>query len=187
MADALRLDTEALRLLSADVAALSDDELSLPTPCAGWQVADLLSHMAGEHERIIAGILSAPAAAPDDARLAFISSADRWLEAFHQAHAVTFVPRLDREVPTERVLAVHFVDMLTHRWDLSRATGRPCPVPARLIEAALPIVAEVTAPGSPLVGVGRAYAPRLAGSYSAFDQVIALTGRDPAWPADGGT
>jgi hypothetical protein len=83
-------------------------------------------------------------------------------------------------------LAVHFVDMLAHRWDLARAVGRPCSVPARLVEAARPIAAEVTAPGSPLVGAGRAYAPRMPGNFSSFDQVIALLGRNPAWAADAG-
>jgi uncharacterized protein (TIGR03083 family) len=51
--EALRLDAQALHLLRADVNALSDDELSSPTPCAGWQVTDLLCHMTDEHERIV--------------------------------------------------------------------------------------------------------------------------------------
>jgi uncharacterized protein (TIGR03086 family) len=184
MGEALRRDAEALNLLRADVGALSDGELSLPTPCTGWQVTDLLGHMAGEHERIVARMLRTPAAPDADVRQSFIVSADRWLEAFQRAGAAVFVPRLSREVATERVLAVHFVDMLVHRWDIARAVGRPCPVPASLAEAARPIAAESTAPGSPLVGAGRAYAPRVPGEFGAFDQVIALLGRDPAWAAD---
>ena len=186
MNEALRLDAEALQLLSAEVGALGDDDLTLPTPCAGWLVSDLLRHMTEEHELIVTRILRAPAAPDDDVRRAFAASAGRWLDALQRAGAATFVPRLNRDMATSRVLSVHFVDMLVHRWDLTRAVGRPCPVPDRLIEAARPVAAEITAPGSPLVGAGRAYAPRLTGNFSATDQVVALLGRDPAWAAGAG-
>jgi uncharacterized protein (TIGR03086 family) len=183
MSEALRRDAEALSLLRADVSALGDGELSSSTPCAGWRVADLLGHMTSEHERIATPMLGRPAAPSADVRQGFTASADRWLEAFQRAGAAVLVPGLNREVATGRVLAVHFVDMLVHRWDLARAVGRSCPVPASLVAAAWPIAAESTAPGSPLVGAGRAYAPRVPGDFSAFDQVIALLGRNPAWAA----
>lgn len=180
MSKAMRRDAEALNLLRADVSALTDGELSAPTPCAGWRVSDLLGHITGEHERIVRRILGRPAAAAGDVRQGFTAGADRWLEAFQRAGDAVFVPALNRQVATEHVLAVHFVDMLVRRWDLARAAGRPCPVPARLVAAARPIAAGSTAPGSPLVGAGRAYAPRVPGNFSAFDQVVALLGRDPA-------
>lgn len=45
-----------------------------------------------------------------------------------QAGETVHVPDLG-PVGTDSVLAVHLVDMLTRRWDLSRTAGRPLPGP----------------------------------------------------------
>jgi uncharacterized protein (TIGR03086 family) len=180
IAAALRLDEAAVRLLRNDVARLTDGELAAPTPCADWSVADLLAHMTAEHERIVAGMLPA-AELPREVRLGFEAGAARWIEAFSNAGAETFLPSLGRPLASDRVLSVHFVDMLVHRWDLASALGRPCVVPEELVAAATPIAEQVTAPGSPLVGPGRAYGARVSGGDEPFDRIVAMLGRDPAW------
>ena len=51
-AEALRFDRQALELIRADVASITDPEMTLPTPCEGWNVADLIAHMNREHTAI---------------------------------------------------------------------------------------------------------------------------------------
>lgn len=82
---------------------------------------------------------------------------------------------------TTRVLSIHFVDMLTHRWDLARALDRPCHVPDHLATAALPIARAITTPDSPLTGPNGAYAPRDPENATrpTLDNIAALLGRDP--------
>ncbi|MFB7874538.1 hypothetical protein ACFC06_04745 [Nocardia sp. NPDC056064] len=86
-------------------------------------------------------------------------------------------------VATTRVLSIHFVDMLTHRWDLARALDRPCHVPDHLATAALPIARAITTPDSPLTGPNGAYAPRHPENATrpTLDNIAALLGRDPTW------
>lgn len=175
------LDATALALIGHDVVALDDAELDLPTPCTGWSVTDLINHMNERHEAVIAPLF-APLDPRDDPRGGFARIAARWVVAMEQVGDVVQLPWRGA-VPTERVLAIHFVDMLVHRWDLARALGRPCPTPARLTALALPIAQSTTAPGSPLNGPGGVYQPPLAqdSTRPALDNIVALLGRNPDW------
>ncbi|WP_278265302.1 TIGR03086 family metal-binding protein [Nocardia sp. AG03] len=182
MLDPLHLDAIALALIGHDVAVLTDADLTRPTPCAGWTVADLLTHMNERHEAVIASVLPPPTVSAADARAAFAHSAARWVVAMEQAGPEIRLPS-SGTVATGQVLSIHFVDMLTHRWDLARALDRPCPVPEHLTTAALPIARAITVPGGPLTGPGGAYAPRLTEDVNrpTLDNIVALLGRDPAW------
>ncbi|MQY26417.1 TIGR03086 family metal-binding protein [Nocardia aurantia] len=184
MIDLLRLDATALALIAHDVAMLTDAELDRPTPCTGWNVADLLRHMNERHEAVIAAVLGGE---PDDAadpRAGFARIGGRWLAAMERTGDAVPLPERGA-LPTDRVLSIHFVDMLVHRWDIARALGRPCAVPDRLTAAALPMARVTTAPGSPLNGPDGVYAPRLAEDPARpeMDNVAALLGRDPRWCA----
>ncbi|HEX5116472.1 MAG TPA: hypothetical protein VFW65_14855 [Pseudonocardiaceae bacterium] len=75
----------------------------------------------------------APGCTPLDVRAdrrrdGFAHIAARWVVAMEQAGETVHVPDLG-PVGTDSVLAVHLVDMLTRRWDLSRTAGRPLPGP----------------------------------------------------------
>ena len=186
MTELLRLDAMALALTARDVVTLDEADLTAPTPCAGWDVADLIRHMNERHEAAIASILPVAADLTGDPREVFAHICARWIAAVEQSGETMVLPRRG-PLAAERVLAVHLVDMLTHRWDIARALGRDCPVPARLLDAALPIARSITAPGSSLNGPGGVYSPGLAedASRPALDNIVALLGRDPDWRAQG--
>lgn len=184
MSELLRLDATALMLIGHDVATLSEADLTAPTPCTGWAVTDLIDHMNERHEAVITSVLPPLDEHAADRRDDFGRIAARWMAAMEQTGDLVRLPWAG-PLPLDQVLAVHFVDMLVHRWDLSRALGRPCPVPERLLAAALPIARRINAPGSRLGGPGGAYRPALAedAARSAMDNIAALLGRDPRWRA----
>lgn len=178
----LQADAMSLALIAHDVALLSDDALSYPTPCDGWTVADLVRHMNEQHEQIIGPVLGPFGAADEDPRSDFALIAARWIAAV-QADDDIEVPKVRKRLPVGSVIDIHLVDMLVHRWDLARAQHLTAHVPDVLADLALPIARSITQPGSPLTGPDGVYdAPRAEAPASpAIDNLAALLGRDPQW------
>jgi uncharacterized protein (TIGR03086 family) len=178
------LDSLATSLLVHDVVLLDEHDLHASTPCSGWTVEDLVDHMTTEHELIMERVVGAEVL-PRRPQDRFAASARRWTVGLGLADRTLEVPRLGPQ-PVPQVARVHFVDMLVHRWDLSRALGLPVPTPDFLVNAALPIARSITAPGSPLVGEGRAYREstidvRRARGQAPIEILAGLLGRDPEW------
>jgi uncharacterized protein (TIGR03086 family) len=171
------LDAAALGLVVAQVALVGDEDLGRPTPCDGWTVADLISHMNAEHEAIIKPILGPRRGCSDDPRRDFPLIAARWVSALDQAGVDVMVPKVGSNVGTEQVWSIHFVDMLVHSWDVARAVGRSHPVADELVVEALPVARIITGPASPLAGT--AYAAPLAerGEWTPLDNLAAVLGR----------
>lgn len=185
LADVQRWDATALILLGHDVAMIPDSALANPTPCEGWAVLDLLRHMNERHDAVAQTMLPALDGVSDDPRDDFARIAARWTVTFEQVGPTMDHPRRGRQLSTEWVLGVHFVDMLVHRWDLASALGTSLTVPAKLTAAALPLAQDNTAPGSPLNGPGGDYRKPFAheSADSTMDTIVALLGRNPRWPA----
>ncbi|WP_433709605.1 maleylpyruvate isomerase family mycothiol-dependent enzyme [Nocardia sp. CA-084685] len=184
MPELLQLDAMALTLLGHDIAMLDEADLRRPTPCTGWTVTDLIQHMNERHEAVVAPLLP-PVAPADDPCDSFAVTGARWVAAMEQTGDVVELPQ-QGPIAKDLVLSIHFVDMLVHRWDLSRALGRTCWVPDRFTTPALPIAQRITAPGSPLNGPDGVYRPALATNEAlpAIDNIAALLGRAPGWPAE---
>lgn len=182
MNELLQLEAVALALLARDVVTLSDADLEAPTPCVGWNVADLIRHMNDRHEAILTPVLPGKHGRSGSVRDDFAVIAARWVVAMDQAGDTVVLP--DRgPFPTEKFMSVHLTDMLVHRWDLNRALDRPCPTPSRLTALALPTARSITGAGSAFNGPGGVYKPAVeSGSpHSDLDAIVALLGRDPAW------
>ncbi|MBF6059481.1 maleylpyruvate isomerase family mycothiol-dependent enzyme [Nocardia terpenica] len=182
MSELLRLDAAALALLGHDVVTVSDAELSAPTPCTGWTVADLIDHMNQRHEAVIATVLAPLDDHADNPRDDFARTAARWVVAMEQAGDRVTLP--DRgPITRERLLPIHFLDMLVHRWDLCRALSRPYPVPDRFLAVALPTARAITGPDSEFHGPGGAYELPVEtnSALPVMDSLAALLGRDPSW------
>ncbi len=175
------LDTAALALIAADVALLKDTDLDRATPCAGWNVADLLQHMNQRHHAVSSQFLGSRPEPSPDPRRRFAVAAAEWTLALASGGDPIRVPGLAEPVPRDKVRAVHFIDMLTHRWDLAKALSRPTRDSESLADSAMPIARLVTAPGSALVGT--AYQPSVGyhAAAPAIDRLAALLGRDPGW------
>jgi uncharacterized protein (TIGR03086 family) len=133
--DPREIHQRAVAQTGSIVAAVVPAQLSLPTPCAEYDVRALLSHTVGGLNRIaIVGeggdALAIPARAdgvPDDG----------WLAAYQAARARASAAwaddaRLDAlvEVPWGKVpgriaLSGYVQEILTHGWDLAKAAGQP--------------------------------------------------------------
>jgi uncharacterized protein (TIGR03086 family) len=179
----------AARHLAELVGAVTGVALDRPTPCSAFTVAELLAHV-GELAAgfRLAATKSGPTEPPGGAELAadWRISVPRDLqalaEAWHDPAAWTGQTSAGgADLPGGLAGMVALDELVIHGWDVARATGQPyAPDPAALetIHGFLrdPAYADLRAAiFGPAVDVP-ATAPLL-------DRVVALTGRDPAWPA----
>lgn len=171
-------------------------DLDRPTPCAGWNLADLIGHMTAQHYGWIAAAAGhgadlsvwqpgPPAADPIGE---YAEASRRVLEAFG-ADGV-----LDREFalaeispvlrfPAAQAISFHFIDYLVHGWDVARALGADYQPGPDLLTAALPVALGVPG-GEARKRDGAAFAPEVAVPAQAglLDQIVAALGRRPSWP-----
>ncbi len=187
----------ATRVLAGIVAGVNDDQLNAPTPCERRSIGDLLDHVDGLSLAFTAAATktsldggSAPSA--DGSRLAsdwrtriperLAGLAKAWREpdawtGMTQAGGV--------DLPGEVAGIVALDEVVVHGWDIAAASGQGFSVEPDLLEAVFGFVrsgVEENPEGTPgLFGPPvpvRADAPRV-------DQLIALTGRNPAWRPEG--
>ncbi len=183
------IHARAIAQTESIVAAVGQGQLGLPTPCPEYDVRALLSHMVGGLTRIAVigeggdGLAVQPRAdgVPDDG----------WLDAYRAAAARARIAwaddaRLDAlvEVPWGKVpgrIAVsgYVQEILTHGWDLAKATGQPTEGDPELAAFVLAIACRILPPErrggevpfGPVVEVEADAAP--------YAQVAAWLGRQP--------
>ncbi|MFI5609890.1 TIGR03086 family metal-binding protein [Amycolatopsis sp. NPDC051903] len=184
------LDRQSLLVLDKIVAAAGHQDLTRPTPCAGWTLADLLRHQVSENHAFAEAVRNGVAADWDAGRLgedayaSYAASVDDFLTAFGEEGA------LDRELkiheigplPAEIAAAMHLVDTVAHGWDLAKTLGVPYePVP-EAVHAALEFAAMIPAdPAAREAGGTFAAIVDVPADASEFDRFLALLGRDPGW------
>ena len=171
------------------VAAVQPGQLGLPTPCDQYDVRALLSHIVGGLNRVaIVGeggdALAIPARAdgvPDDGWLAaYQAAAARSRAAWAddaKLDALVEVPW--GKVPGRIAVSGYVQEILTHGWDLARATGQPTELDPELASWVLAVAQRILPPEprggevpfGPVVQV-----PPGAGVYA---QLAAWLGRQP--------
>jgi uncharacterized protein (TIGR03086 family) len=173
---------------------IASDQWSSPTPCAEWDLRQLVGHLVGGNQRF-AAMLSAdtppsgpPPRAPltelsDDPKADFDASADALLTAF------ALPGKLEAELPspfgqvTGAVLVrLRITEAMTHGWDIAQATGQQPRFPAAVARTILTFseqyvgrVAGDRSPFGPPVSVDSDADP--------LDRLVALLGRQPGWTA----
>jgi Mycothiol maleylpyruvate isomerase N-terminal domain len=156
------LDARAVRATMGVVSQVAPADLGRPTPCGDWTLGELLSHMIAQHHGFAAaaadGVLDRELALPE------ISPA--------------------RPFPAAQAISFHFVDYVVHGWDVARSIGVDYGLETDLLAAALPVVRAVP-DGEQRRAPGAAFAPGLAvhEDMGALDQILAMLGRRPSWPA----
>jgi uncharacterized protein (TIGR03086 family) len=114
--------------------------LSAETPCDGWVVRDLMSHMLETQHYFVAAAQGREASPPspvpttplgDDPVADFEHARAETLQTFGEAGVI------DKTGPS---LGIALSDQLLHGWDLARATGQPETMPAGLAEAAYEMI-----------------------------------------------
>jgi len=135
MTDPRPLHRRAMVQTEPIVAAVSPAQLTLPTPCVEFDVRALLSHLVGGLNRIaIVGeggdALARPARAdgvPDDGWLAAYRAAVTRVTAAWADDATldALVEVPWGKIPGRFAIAGYVQEILTHGWDLAKATGQP--------------------------------------------------------------
>ncbi|MBK1789423.1 TIGR03086 family metal-binding protein [Prauserella cavernicola] len=187
------LDRRALALAGAAVAAVTPDQLSLPTPCADWTLRGLLRHLVSQNEGFAAaargegrslrvwrdGRLS------DDPRTAFAASAALVTDAFavpDVLDAPFALPEIDerRPFPGRQAIAFHCLDAVVHAWDVAVTVGAAWEPDDELLAAALRVAERVPGEGR---GPGAAFDTGVpADGLPLGARLLALLGRSPSWP-----
>lgn len=190
-----QLLTEVLERL-ADVVDVADDELDRPTPCAGFDVGQLRSHVLG-WLGFFAAALGDPVAAngrPDPDRFALTDGTTasefvrRQLGEIRSAVAADAAGQLitmsAARMAGDGVLAMMLGEYIVHAWDLAVATGRRYEAPEAAITPAHEFLEGMVAPEyrGPESGF---FDEEVAVSDDAspLDQLLGFAGRDPQWVA----
>jgi uncharacterized protein (TIGR03086 family) len=169
-------------------AAVRDDQLHDPTPCAGRDVAWLLTHLLGLSLAFTPG-----APGQDDgagparldpawrellpARLAALAEAWRHPEPYgRQLEAGGVV------MDGPDAAAVALDEVVLHGWDLARATGQDHAVDEASAAVVLAFTTAVAAPGEEWSREGL-FGPAVPVPDGAgpFERALGLAGRDPRW------
>ncbi|MFF6984055.1 TIGR03086 family metal-binding protein [Streptomyces sp. NPDC008343] len=183
------------RVVARLAEAVSDEQLSAPTPCPEMAVRNLLGHLlglsvafrdAGRKDLGATTDTSPEAAEPDIGpgwREELPKVLDELSEVWRDPEAWTGMTRAGGiDLPGAVAAAVAVDELVIHAWDLARATGQEyAPDPAALRASHDFLLASVGDPGrdsifGPVVPVP-AGAPLL-------DRAVGLSGRDPGWGRD---
>src|SRR5579863_2264195 len=147
---------QAMAQTGTVVAAVAPGQLTLPTPCPEYDVRALLSHIVGGLNRIAVvgeggdGLAVSPRAdgVPDDGwpaayRAATARARAAWADDA-RLDALVEVPW--GKVPGRIALSGYVQEILTHGWDLARATGEPTELDPDLATWVLAVAQRILPP-----------------------------------------
>ncbi len=114
---------------TARVEGVRDDQWSAPTPCTEWSALDLVAHVIGVHQRVIATLDETDLADVDlegDLLKQWLAATGAVTEAVSdEARASKTIGGMFGEQPFESLVGrLLCADTLMHTWDLARATGQ---------------------------------------------------------------
>jgi uncharacterized protein (TIGR03086 family) len=181
----------AVAQTEAIVAAVTQDQLDLPTPCPEYDVRTLLAHITGGLTRTALVGEGDPDALTHPSQAQGVPD-DGWPGAYRTAAARANAAWADDtkldglvEVPWGKIpgrfaLAGYIQEVLAHGWDLAKATGQPAEGDPELAQWALATSKRILPPeirGGDDVPFGPVVdAPADAGPYT---QLAAWLGRQP--------
>ena len=170
------------------VAGVRPDQLDAPTPCAEWDVREVLNHVIGVSVAFSHAAEGDPFSRPDHLTdyfegdgyaAAYDAATERLLAAWRTPGALDATVRLSfGDVPGSAAASINFVDVLVHGWDLARATGQHPNVDPDLAEAALEVSHDLITDQIRSAG---AFGPEVAAPAGAPapDRLVAFLGRTP--------
>jgi len=175
------------------IAAIRPDQHGSPTPCAGWDVHRLVSHIVGQDlpnfttsARGETVDWQAPAdALGDDWSAQFHSLAEPLMDIWRTADLDRPVPGMGGASAPLRVRAdQQIAELAMHTWYLVRATGQSIELDDVLAEHALAWSRGLLRPE--WRGTDRAFGLEVPvpGDAVAYDRLAGWFGRDPSWVPD---
>ncbi|MDB5065144.1 MAG: hypothetical protein JWM18_1578 [Chloroflexi bacterium] len=147
------LQARAVENARGAVAAVRPEQMTLPTPCAEFDVRALLGHIVAVLHKV-----TAVARGEDSSEVPFILEGiadDGWVAAFDAGAAEARVAwaddsLLDRELrlpwatlPGSTVVSVYAQELVIHGWDLAVAIGAPTEWDPEVGEALLPLAHSI--------------------------------------------
>jgi uncharacterized protein (TIGR03086 family) len=179
--------------LAAVAAGITADQLTAPTPCSEWTVAQVLQHAAGDQRAYAATITGegGPTDDPFDPSGTLDGSVAALVEPALLASAAAFAtvdpdapvptPLPQGALPAPVAAGAAALDAAVHAWDVAVAVGRPSPLHDTLAATLLPVARSIVEP----LRLYGAYAPALepAADDTPSDELLRYLGRDPRWTA----
>lgn len=189
----------AATMMSTLVRGVTDEQLGDPTPCPDYAVGDLLDHVGGlalafthaARKQTSAG--GGPGPSGDRTRLpanwreTVPARLAELAEAWGDPGAWDGTTRAGGlEMPGAEAGIVALDELVLHGWDLAVATGQPFRPDPGSLAAARSFVEQFSGPGTEEMRTGL-FGPELPvpPGASPLEELLALAGRDPAFPASG--
>ena len=169
--DSIATLSRALDQTGDVLAAIHQDQLSDPTPCADWDVAHLIGHVLGGPARFTEALRGGDpdwAAPPEPVSsnwtAKFRSDADDLIHAWHQAGE-----------PDEGAADWQIAEFAVHTWDLVTATGQSRTLDPTVAERGYAFMSQALTPDNR----GHAFGPEAAAPAEAdpYDRLAAFAGR----------
>jgi len=195
MTDLRVLHRRALQVTVDVVNQVSADQLGLATPCAEWDLGQLLAHMTGQNHGFAAaargetsdeGVFAPRPVGADPAGL-HKASADDLAAAFAEDGM------LERELWLVEIrpeplfaapiaISFHLVDCVAHGWDVAESIGVPVGFDEEVLTAALAIARRVPdGPNREQPGASFRPGVKTDEGASVFDEILGLLGRSADW------
>ncbi|MFD1542669.1 TIGR03086 family metal-binding protein [Nonomuraea guangzhouensis] len=182
---------EALRKAVRGVPA---DGWDLPTPCAQWNVTQVLQHAAGDQVGFAAFLTGEPGPAENPfepsgelagdplayTEAALERSARAWAGVDKDAEEVP-VPVPPNKMAPSLGAGACALDAAVHAWDIALATGQPSPLTPELARELLPVAKSIVEPLRQW-GAYAAVVPAEPGDDEVAE-LLRYLGRNPAWTA----
>ena len=182
---------ESLAALGRVVAALREDDAGRPTPCAAWNVTQVVQHAAGDQIGWAATVGGgpfptwdpfAPSGHLDETPSALVNGAlDRsraaWATVAPDAAEVP-TPLPMGAMPAPLAMAACAMDAAVHAWDLAVATGQDSPLTPDLARG---LLAAAQAVADPLRGFAFEAALPAEPGDGDVETLLRHLGRTPAW------
>lgn len=160
------------------LSAIQADQLSLPTPCAEWDVEQLIEHLVATPALfLVMARGDTPDWSAEQAPLgsnwvpAFRSAAADLMRVWHEAGDSADPGRVDWQT----------AEFAVHTWDLARATGQSTDLDPEVAQRGLAFMSSVL---STPEARGHYFGPEVpvADDASPYDRIAAFAGRDPSSP-----
>ncbi len=184
--DQRALHRHALQLADGFVEHIAADDLVRSTPCADWDLGELLAHMVGQHLGFAAATRDGTAPKSAHAPVPFTltgwhRSVDELTAAFAAADPDASVVEVElhptKPLPMSTIIGAQLLDTAVHTWDVARSIGRTFSPDDELADAVLKTAEPIPDDehrGTP----GAAFAHALPAIGTPWERALALLGRD---------
>jgi uncharacterized protein (TIGR03086 family) len=169
------------------VRGVKPDQLDLPTPCPGYTVGTLVSHMVTWNTTFADGAEQVPPSsdraeyqADAHAGDKFSAASRRVVQAFRDGAADRTIDLGNGPSPGETVFGLMLMEYIGHGWDLAVATDQPTPYTETAITEALAAGQKMLKPE--YRGPDKSFGDviEVGDEAPVLDQLIGFLGRDPA-------